>query len=77
MKVPDMSILHSGHSGSSIPADAYMAQGVLGQLIVVVPSKDLVIVRVANQRKHRIDMAKLITMVIDAESDSKEVAGLR
>jgi len=56
-----------GARGSSIPGDAYMAQGVLGQLIVIIPSKDLVIVRLANQRKTRIDMARLITMVLDAE----------
>lgn len=50
-----------------IPADAYMAAGVLGQYIVIVPSKDLIIVRVANENREKIDLARLITMVINAE----------
>jgi CubicO group peptidase (beta-lactamase class C family) len=51
----------------SIPVDAFMAAGILGQNIVVIPSKGLVIVKVANQRKELIDMGKLITLVLDAE----------
>jgi CubicO group peptidase (beta-lactamase class C family) len=50
-----------------IPSDAYMAAGVLGQYIIVFPSNNLIIVRLANQQKDRIDLAKLITMVINAE----------
>lgn len=51
-----------------IPADAYMAAGVLGQYIIVFPSNDLVIVRLADQQKDKINLAKLITMVINAEN---------
>jgi CubicO group peptidase (beta-lactamase class C family) len=50
----------------SVPVDAFMAAGVLGQAIVVIPSEDLVIVKVANQRKERIDMGKLVTLVLAA-----------
>jgi CubicO group peptidase (beta-lactamase class C family) len=54
----------------SIPSDAFMAAGVLGQAIVIIPSKNLVIVKVANQRKQRIDMGKLITLVLNAVKSS-------
>jgi CubicO group peptidase (beta-lactamase class C family) len=50
-----------------LPADAYMAAGILGQYIIIIPSKDMIIVRVANQRKARIDLVKLIKMVIKAD----------
>jgi CubicO group peptidase (beta-lactamase class C family) len=46
---------------------AYMAQGVLGQVIVIIPSKNLVIVRLANQRKVRMDIARLVNLVIEAD----------
>ena len=41
-------------STDAIPADGFMAEGVLGQNIIVIPSKDLVIVRVANQTRGRL-----------------------
>ncbi len=50
-----------------IPSDGYMAAGVLGQNIIVIPSKDLLIVKVANQKKERIELSKFIKMVIDAQ----------
>ena len=50
-----------------IPADAFMAAGVLGQNIVVIPSKNLVIVKVATQQKIRMDLGKLIVMILEAE----------
>lgn len=58
-------------SGSSeprgtIPRDGYMAEGVLGQNIFIIPSKDLVIVRVANQTKGGMDLVKFLTMVLSA-----------
>lgn len=34
--------------GSKIPADGYMAHGIYGQCIIVIPSKDLVIIRVGD-----------------------------
>ena len=49
---------------SSIPADSYMAEGVLGQNIVIIPSKNLVIVKVANQRESHLDLVKFLTMVV-------------
>ena len=50
----------------SIPSDGYMAAGVLGQYIVIIPSKDLVIVRVANESGEGMDLVKLLTMVLSA-----------
>jgi hypothetical protein len=50
---------------SNIPADGYMAEGILGQNIIVIPSKDLVIVRVANEQGERMDLVKFLTMVLD------------
>ena len=55
-----------GARGSTIPADGYMAEGVLGQNIVVIPSRKLVIVRVADQRDSRLDLARFLTMVLDS-----------
>lgn len=53
-------------STEAIPADGFMAEGVLGQNIIVIPSKDLVIVRVANETGRKIDLVKFLTMVLDA-----------
>jgi CubicO group peptidase (beta-lactamase class C family) len=50
----------------AIPPDGYMAEGVLGQYIVIIPSKDLVIVRVANQSGEGMDLVKFLTMVLGA-----------
>ena len=46
--------------------DGYMAEGVLGQSIFIIPSLDLVIVRVANQTEGRMDLVKFLTMVLAA-----------
>lgn len=54
-------------STDAIPADGYMAEGVLGQNIIIIPSKNLMIVKVANQKTQQIDLAKLITLVINAD----------
>ena len=53
-------------STDAIPADGFMAEGVLGQNIIVIPSKDLVIVRVANQTKGAMDLVKFLTTVLSA-----------
>lgn len=50
----------------TIPRDGYMAEGIMGQSIVIIPSKDLVIVRVANETESHMDLAKFLTMVLDA-----------
>ena len=52
---------------SGIPSDSYMAEGVLGQNIFVIPSHNLVIVKVADQKRAHIDEIKLLTMILDAE----------
>jgi CubicO group peptidase (beta-lactamase class C family) len=53
-------------STEAIPADGFMAEGVLGQNIFIIPSRDLVIVRVANQTKGAMDLVKFLTMVLNA-----------
>ena len=50
--------------GSNIPSDSYMAEGVFGQNIFVLPSKNLVIVRVANQKNSHLDMVKFLSMIL-------------
>jgi CubicO group peptidase (beta-lactamase class C family) len=50
----------------SIPPDGYMAEGIMGQSIVIIPSKDLVIVRVANETASHMDLVKFLTMILDA-----------
>jgi len=52
--------------GSNIPADGYMAEGIRGQNIIVIPSKDLVIVKVANSQGTGMDLVKFLTLVLDA-----------
>jgi CubicO group peptidase (beta-lactamase class C family) len=50
----------------SIPGDGYMAEGVLGQNIVIIPSEDLIIVRVANETTDHMDLVKFLTMILEA-----------
>lgn len=61
-----LAINRSSVSTDAIPADGYMAEGVLGQNIFIIPSRDLVIVRVANQTKGRMDVVKFLMMVLNA-----------
>ena len=56
----------SSISTDTIPRDGYMAEGVLGQNIFIIPSRDLVIVRVANEIKGRMDPVKFLTLVLKA-----------
>jgi len=56
----------SSVSRESIPKDGYMAEGVLGQNIFIIPSKDLIIVRVANETRGHMDLVKFLTMVLSA-----------
>lgn len=58
-----------GAEGLNIPADAFMAAGVMGQNIVIMPSKDLVIVRVATIQGGGVNFMKFISMVLDAVDD--------
>ncbi len=52
-------------STDAIPRDGYMAEGVLGQNIFIIPSQDLVIVRVANQTQEHMDPVKFLTMILE------------
>jgi len=52
--------------GSNIPADGYMAEGIMGQNIIIIPSKDLIIVKVANKQGRGINLVKFLTLVLDA-----------
>jgi CubicO group peptidase (beta-lactamase class C family) len=60
-----LSIRRPPLSTAAIPADGYMAEGVRGQNIFIIPSKDLVIVRVASQTKEAMDLVKFLTMVLN------------
>ena len=53
-------------SRDSIPVDGFMADGILGQNIFIIPSKDLVIVRVANQTTTAMDVVKFLTTILSA-----------
>jgi CubicO group peptidase (beta-lactamase class C family) len=61
-----LSISRSPISTAAIPPEGYMAEGVRGQNIFILPSKDLVIVRVANQTREAMDLVKFLTMVLSA-----------
>ncbi len=61
-----LSFNKSSVSTDSIPADGFMAEGVLGQNIIIIPSRDLVIVRVASQTGERLDLVRFLTMVLSA-----------
>ncbi len=50
----------------NIPDDTFMAAGVMGQNIVIIPSKDVVITRVANIQGGGVNLMKFISMVLDA-----------
>ncbi|MBW2324553.1 MAG: serine hydrolase, partial [Deltaproteobacteria bacterium] len=56
----------SSEPRGSIPRDGYMAEGVLGQNIFIIPSKDLVVVRVANQTSGHMDLVKFLNIVLSA-----------
>lgn len=55
--------------GSNIPADGYMAEGIMGQNIIIIPSRDLVIVKVANAQDGGMDLARFLTLILDAIED--------
>ena len=50
----------------AIPRDGYMAEGIMGQTIIIIPSRELVIVRVANETTGHMDLVKFLTMIIEA-----------
>jgi len=49
-----------------------MAEGIMGQNIIIIPSKNLIIVRVAAQLEVRLDLARLVRMVISAEESLED-----
>lgn len=53
-------------SDTNIPRDSYMAEGTGGQNIFIIPSKNLVIVRVASQRAARLDEVEFLEAIIGA-----------
>lgn len=67
VNLPDrLKVNRSPISTDAIPPDGFMAEGVLGQNIFIIPSKDLVIVRVANQTRGGMDPVQFLTMVLNA-----------
>jgi CubicO group peptidase (beta-lactamase class C family) len=61
-----LALSRSPVSTDPIPADGFMAEGVLGQNIIIIPSKDLVVVRVANETSGKMDLVKFLTMILSA-----------
>ena len=55
-----------GAPQSSIPSDGYMADGVRGQSIFIVPSKGLVAVKTASQDKIQISQATFLELILDS-----------
>ena len=47
------------------PKDTFMAVGHWGQLLIVIPSEDLIIVRFGEDRKARIDREKMFGLIFD------------
>jgi CubicO group peptidase (beta-lactamase class C family) len=61
--------LRLGALDSRIPADGYMAQGIMGQSLIIMPSQNLVIVTVASAQDREVDLVRLLTLVLDAIED--------
>jgi CubicO group peptidase (beta-lactamase class C family) len=59
------------NKSEGIPADAFGAFGNRGQYLIVIPSRDLVIVRQGyDDDKNRLDVAKLVEAVVAADAPS-------
>lgn len=48
-----------------VPEDAFAARGHWGQSITVVPSRDVVIVRLADDREHVFDFARFVSLALE------------
>lgn len=55
-----------GRGLSSAPEDTFMALGHWGQSIVVVPSEELIIVRLADDRDHSFDLDRHVRLALEA-----------
>jgi CubicO group peptidase (beta-lactamase class C family) len=53
------------------PEDLYMALGHHGQLLAIIPSKDLVIVRTAEDKKDPLDKNKLYKLILESIGEIK------
>ena len=61
-----------GVPDSNIPAGGYMAEGITGQNTIIIPSRDLAIVKVANAQDRGADLVRFLTLVLDAVEDEDE-----
>jgi len=57
-------------STDTLPADGYMAEGVKGQNIIIIPSRNLVIVKLADQETKQMDLVKFLSMILGAEKST-------
>ena len=51
---------------SNIPSDGYMADGVGGQQIFIIPSKGLVVVKTASEDKVQMNQATFLELILDS-----------
>ena len=60
--------MRTGTAATRIPADGFMAEGVQGQMIIIIPSKDLVVVKVAatGNTHPDLDLKRFLTLTLDA-----------
>jgi hypothetical protein len=49
-----------------------MAEGITGQNTIIIPSRDLAIVKVANAQDRATDLVSFLTLVLDAIEDEDE-----
>jgi len=54
---------------SNIPADGHMAESIMGQGILISPSRDLARVKVADAQDSGTDLVRFLTLVLDAIED--------
>jgi CubicO group peptidase (beta-lactamase class C family) len=61
--------LNSGKRRPDVPADMYAMEGYQGQMVFIIPSKDLVVVRMGLTEEPIIDFNKMLKEIIESIND--------